>query len=315
MKKIGIIGAGIGGLATAARLSCKGYDVSVFEKLPECGGRCHMLEDSGFKIDMGPSFVLMPDLFREVFNYCGKDISQYLDLIPLDPSYKVFYPDGDCVTVFYDSQKTKQEIEKIEPGSSDNFDRFIDDLGKLYKAIEPLLYKCFQSKDILNPSYWPLLTKLKAFDTYWGLASKYFKSDKLRYLFTFEAMFMGVSPYRAPAFYSIISYADHAQKIFHPRGGMYEIAKSLEKIAKEFGYKWPLYAPVEHVHFFSSRSLQRLVAENGFEVIRREWRVDPYPGVVSKFSAYIAVLKDVLGLSRTPRYDIHYIYFVSVFSS
>ena len=66
MKKIGIIGAGVGGLATAARLSHKGYDVTVFEKLPECGGRCHMLEDSGFKIDMGPSFVLMPDLFKEV---------------------------------------------------------------------------------------------------------------------------------------------------------------------------------------------------------------------------------------------------------
>ena len=170
-----------------------------------------------------------------------------MDLMPLDPSYKVFYPDGDCVTVFYDSQKTKQEIEKIEPGSSDNFDKFIDDLGELYKVIEPLLYKCFQSKDILNPSYWPLLTKLKAFDTYWGLASKYFKSDRLRYLFTFEAMFMGVSPYRAPAFYSIISYTDHAQKIFHPRGGMYEIAKSLERIAKEFGAKFNYSQPVASV--------------------------------------------------------------------
>ena len=85
-----VIGAGVGGLATAARLARRGYEVEVFEKLPECGGRAHMIEDRGFKFDTGPSFVLMPDFFKEVFEDCGEDIEDYLELKVLDTSYKIF---------------------------------------------------------------------------------------------------------------------------------------------------------------------------------------------------------------------------------
>ncbi|MFA5438249.1 MAG: NAD(P)-binding protein, partial [Candidatus Omnitrophota bacterium] len=79
-KKIAVVGAGVGGLASAARLAHDGYDVEVFEKLPQCGGRNHLLEDRGFKFDMGPSFVLMPDFFEEVFSYCKENLKDYLDL-------------------------------------------------------------------------------------------------------------------------------------------------------------------------------------------------------------------------------------------
>jgi phytoene dehydrogenase-like protein len=92
-KKIAIIGAGVGGLSSAARLAHRGCEVVVFEKLPECGGRNHMLIDKGFKFDMGPSFVLMPDFFKEVFTDCGKRSEDYLDLKVLDINYKIFYPD------------------------------------------------------------------------------------------------------------------------------------------------------------------------------------------------------------------------------
>ncbi len=93
-KRIGIVGAGVGGLATAARLASRGWNVEVFEKLDRCGGRNHLLEDKGFKFDMGPSFVLMPDFFEEVFSYCGRDLKAFLDLKTPDISYKIFYPDG-----------------------------------------------------------------------------------------------------------------------------------------------------------------------------------------------------------------------------
>ena len=76
VKKIAVVGAGVGGLATAARLARQGYSVEVFEKLGECGGRNHLLEDKGFKFDMGPSFVLMPDFFEEVFSYCRQDLRE-----------------------------------------------------------------------------------------------------------------------------------------------------------------------------------------------------------------------------------------------
>jgi phytoene desaturase len=236
-NKTAIIGAGVGGLATAARLASRGYEVEVFEKLNECGGRAHIIEDSGFKFDTGPSFVLMPDFFAEVFKYCHTDIRQHLELKTLDIHYKIFYPDGDVLTIHHDIESNKSEMEKIEIGSSKKYLDFLKETENIYNAVKPLLYKCFTPIDMINPAYWGLAGKLKIFDTYWGLAKKYFKSDKLCYAFTFEAMFIGVSPFSTPAFYSIITYADHVQKISHPMGGMYTIPKSLEKISLKSGAK------------------------------------------------------------------------------
>lgn len=234
-KKVAIVGAGVGGLSTAARLASRGHTVEVFEKLPRCGGRNNIVEVNGFKFDTGPSFVLMPDFFEEVFSYCGENIKDHLDLRALDPGYKIIYADGDELTVELDSERTKANLERFETGAADKFDSFIRETAGIYEAVRPLLFTCFTTATLADPKYWPLITKIRALDTYWGLAKRYFRSEKLCYAFTFEAMFMGVSPFIAPAFYSIISYTDHVQKIFHPMGGMYQIPLSLEKIAKKHG--------------------------------------------------------------------------------
>ncbi|MDD5155520.1 MAG: phytoene desaturase family protein [Candidatus Omnitrophica bacterium] len=246
-KKIAIVGAGIGGLAAAARLSNKSHDVEVFEKLPECGGRTHLLQDKGFKFDMGPSFVMMPDFFEEVFNYCGQDIKDYLDLQALDPSYKIFYPDGDSLTVYKDSRRTAEELERIEKGAGLGFEGFIKETTRIYKSVRPLLYNCFSRKELFNPKYLGLAAKIRPLESYWQLAKQFFNSDKLCYAFTFEAMFMGVSPFEAPAFYSVISYADHVQKIYHPMGGMYRIPLSLESMAVKFGAKFHYNSEVKKI--------------------------------------------------------------------
>jgi len=236
-KKIAIIGAGVGGLATAARLAFQGYDVEVCEKLAECGGRAHMIEDGGFKFDTGPSFVLMPGFFKEVFSYCDEDIQNYLDLKVLDVHYKIFYPSGEILTIHRDSNRTKEELEKFEAGAAKAYDKFIADTTDIYRIVEPFLYKCFTPNALVNPHYWNLVGKLKIGQSYWQLAKKFFKNENLCYAFTFEAMFIGVSPFNTPAFYSVITYADHVQKIFHPIGGMYQIPKALEKLSKKFGAK------------------------------------------------------------------------------
>ena len=234
-KKIAIVGAGVGGLATAARLSSLGHQVEVYEKLSECGGRAHIIEDRGFKFDTGPSFVLMPDFFEELFSSCGKKISDYLDLQALESSYKIFYGDGTTLSVYRDSERTKDELERIEGGSARAYDAFLKDTAQVYHDVKPLLYKCFTKKSIINPNYWRLLLTLKPWESYWQKSNNFFKTDKLNYAFTFEAMFIGVSPFEAPGFYSIITYADHVQKIFHPMGGMYQIPLALERLAGEYG--------------------------------------------------------------------------------
>ncbi|HTY44686.1 MAG TPA: phytoene desaturase family protein [Patescibacteria group bacterium] len=245
--RVGIVGAGVGGLATAARLASRGYSVEVFEKLGRCGGRNHLLQDQGFQFDMGPSFVLMPDFFEEVFSYCGRDLKSFLDIKTLDTSYKIFYPDGDSLTVWRDAQKTKEELEKLERNSSAAYERLLRQTAEIYRLVKPLLYRCFTPGHALHPGYWPLLGKIKALESYWQLVKRFFKTDKLCYAFTFEAMFIGVSPFMAPAFYSVITYADHVQKIAHPMGGMYQIPLALEKLGRQLGVKFHYSAEVRRV--------------------------------------------------------------------
>lgn len=250
--KIVIVGAGVGGLATAARLGKQGYNVEVYERLPHCGGRANIIEDRGFRFDTGPSFVLMPDFFREVFDYCERDLEDYLNLKKLDISYHIFFSNGKRMTIYEDKERTKEEIEKIEPGSSCSYEEFIAESGRIYSHVKNLLYACFTKKDAFRPTYWPLILKIKALKSYWQLARKYFHSEELAYAFTFESMFIGVSPFTAPAFYSVITYADHVQKIFHPMGGMYQIPRALERMAKEFGVK-----------FFYDSEISRISKKNG----------------------------------------------------
>ncbi len=235
--RVGIIGAGVGGLASAARLAHRGHPVTVYEKLPECGGRAHCIEDKGFRFDTGPSFILMPDFFDEVFSDCGETLSSYLDLRYLPVSYKIFYPDGETFTVFHDSGRTADECARLEPGGDDAFRGFIAHAGRIYDAVRPLLTTCLTKKMLLNPSYLSLLPRIDPFRSFWACAKRFFKSDRLAYAFTFESMFMGVSPFQAPAFYSVITYSDHTQKIAHPMGGMYMLPKALERLAQEKGVK------------------------------------------------------------------------------
>lgn len=234
-------------MSSAARLAKDGFEVEVIEKLPQAGGRNNLLLDQGFRFDMGPSFVLMPDLFEEVFLYCREDPKDYLNLRALDVHYKIFYTDGESVTVYNDPLRTKEELERIEKGVTKRYEAFLQETGAIYRAVKPLLQRCFTKRDLLNPANLSLLPKIHGFQSYWGLAGKYFKSEKLRYALTFEAMFIGVSPFETPAFYSIITYADHVQKVFHPMGGMYQIPLALEKMAKKFGARFMYNTEVENI--------------------------------------------------------------------
>ncbi len=289
-KSIGIVGAGIGGLASAARLAYRGHKVEVFEKLDGCGGRCNIIEDKGFKFDTGPSFVLMPDFFEELFSYCGCDINDHLRLVPLETSYKIFYADGQALTIFQDSRRTREELEKIEKGAASAFDRFMERSGRIYDTVKPMLYRCFTPSTLLNPVYWLLLNRLSAMESYWNFVRRIFKNDKLSNAFTFESMFIGVSPFDAPALYSIITYLDHAKKIHHPMGGMYQIPLALEKLCRKMGVKFHYRTPIDSIR--QNRTMLRLCfGKEEFEAAKTVVNAD-----------YAYAQSALLG-RRIPRYD------------
>ncbi len=309
-KKIAVVGAGVGGLASAARLARLGHDVDVYEKLPCCGGRANIIQDRGYKFDTGPSFVLMPDFFEELFQYCGRDINKYVNLVALEKSYKIFYPDNTTLTVHKDAELTKEELERIEPGSSRQYEKFLIETAKIYDAVKPLLYECFRPKDLFNPKNLSLVAKIHAFDTYWSLAKKFFKSEKLCYAFTFEAMFIGVSPFESPAFYSVISYTDHIQKIFHPIGGMYMIPSALEKMGKELGVRFHYDSEVKNISSNGSvkfsvngkqASVQKMIVNADYPYSQTDLlnqKIPKYKYSCSTLLIYLGLKTQVVGLEH-----------------
>jgi len=253
----------------------------------------------------------MPDFFEEVFSYCQEDLRNHLDLKALDPSYKIFYPDGDVITVHKDSEKTKEELEKIEKGSSKGFDGFIEEATRIYNKVKPLLYGCFTAKAMFNPAYWGLIGEIRAFESYWQLAKKFFKSKKLCYAFTFEAMFMGVSPFDVPAFYSVISYTDHVQKIFYPMGSMYQIPRALEKLAQKFGAKFNYNAEVKKIYSDNGRIklildkgeavFDKVVANTDYAYTKTDLlarRIPEYNYSCSAYLLYLGLKQKVKGLAH-----------------
>lgn len=237
-KKVIIIGGGIGGLAAAALLAKDGHQVELFEKQPLLGGRCNLLEVQGYKFDMGPSWYLMPDVFDRFFGLLGEKASDHLDLIRLDPSYRVCFKDTGKKADFYsDLARTRSVFEQFEAGAGAKLDKFLAKSARQYRiAIDNFIYKNYDSvRDFFN---WQMITqglKLSVFSKMQDYVARYFKSPELQKVMQYTLVFLGSSPYNTPALYNIMSHVDFDLGVFYPQGGLYEIIKALVKIGSKLG--------------------------------------------------------------------------------
>ncbi len=250
MSRAIVIGGGIGGLATACYLAKDGHDVQLFEKNEMVGGKASSFEEGGFRFDMGPSWYLMPDVFERFFQDMGKDIKDYLDLEPLDPSYRIYFGDGEYVDMSTDVEKVKKIFEKWEPGSAAKFDTFLERSKYAYEvAMEDFVYKNYNSLlDFLN---WKLVVegrKLHVFESMQRYVSRYFKDSRIQKVLQYTLVFLGGSPSNTPALYNIMSHIDFNMGVFYPQGGMIEVPKAMEKIAKELGVQIHVNSPIEAIH-------------------------------------------------------------------
>ncbi|QAS51225.1 phytoene desaturase [Halobacillus litoralis] len=235
MKKIAIIGAGPGGLASAMILASNGYDVHVYEKQPYVGGRNGHFTIGDYTFDIGPTFLSMPQIMEEIFEMSGRNAHDYMDLKELSPMYELQF-DGVRIPMYRDRKKMLTTITEHFPGNELGYERFMEDTGEKMEALMPLLQtRHHRLTDYLSKRALKALPKLSIGKSVYDVLSDYFTDEKLKIAFTFQAKYLGMSPWECPGAFSILSYMEHEWGVFHPIGGVNRLSKAMAAVTRESG--------------------------------------------------------------------------------
>ena len=248
MKQIAVIGSGFGGLAEAIRLQSQGFQVTIFEKRAMVGGRAYQLVKDGYTFDMGPSLITAPFIIDAVFRAAGKRMDDYIDVVPLDPFYRIYFHDGTWLDYSDDSEKMKAEIRKFSAADAERYDDFFAAVRGIYEAVivDGLGAKPFGSiLDLLTFAPWAV--GLKSLKPVYSFASDYFTHPNIRFAFSFHPLFIGGSPFRAPSIYAMIPYLEREAGVWFSKGGMYSLVRAFERVFTEIGGRIVTNAEVNEI--------------------------------------------------------------------
>lgn len=263
MKDIVVIGAGYGGLTAAALLAKQGHNVTVIEKNEQPGGKASILKKDGFAFDMGPSWYMWPQVFEDFFSEFDMDASDVLELKKLDPSYRVFFSDGDVVDVSSDINKNYELFDRLEDNGAEKLRKYLDVCKKQYDiAMDGFVYRSYRSVfDFFTPKMVYNGLRLKAFSNFHKGVEKYFKNPKAQKLLEWITVFLGGDPRNVPAMYCMMSYLDHHHGIYYPKGGMNGLAKKMHEVALDNGVIFKFNEPVTKISV-ENKSANKVVTEN-----------------------------------------------------
>ena len=255
-KKAVVIGSGFAGLSAATFLARDGWQVDVYEKHDQPGGRCRHFKKDGFSFDMGPSWYWMPDVFERYFAQFGKKVSDYYELIRLDPSYRIYWEEGQMdVPASY--AEMKNLFDRLEPGAGEKLDTFMQEAEYKYRVgVNKLVFKPGQSwLEFLDQELIAGLFRLDVFNNIKSHIAKYFKHPHLRQMMEFPVLFLGALPENTPALYSLMNYADVKLGTWFPKGGMHKIVEGMHNLAVEQGVRFHFNANVNSIQIDNGKAI------------------------------------------------------------
>ena len=244
-----VIGAGIAGLTAATHLAKQGLHVSVLEKNSHTGGRCDRISRDGHHFDTGPTLLVMPHLYESEFAALGVPMREILDLQRVDPTYHLMFDDGSQLALTSDMKSLEEQLETFEHGSFQGLMRYMDEGYRHYHlGIEKLVKRDFRkASDFFTLDNLPLLYQVKPLVNHYRNMSAYFDDPRLKAAFTFQDVYMGLSPFEAPATFSMMPYTELAHGVWYPKGGMYGIVEALTELALEAGVEFCFDTSVERI--------------------------------------------------------------------
>lgn len=249
-KKVIVVGAGVAGLASAVRLQKEGYQVEIYEKESLPGGKMHTIEKDGFRFDLGPTIVMMPELYREVFEFAGKDPDNYIPMKRLDPMYRSYFNQGsEHIDISSDLVQLMKTFETIDPKDAAGFLKYLASIYERYSvARDYFIQRPFRhKKDFYNPFMITQALKLKTFDSATSSIAKFVNDEKIRQMLSFQTLYIGVSPNNGPSLYTIIPMIELLYGIWYIDGGMHKMAEGMATVFEELGGRIHYDAPVEQV--------------------------------------------------------------------
>ena len=248
-KNVIIIGAGIGGVVAAIHLAQHRIKVTVVEKNSRAGGRCDRISRDGHHFDTGPTLLVMPLLYESEFAALGASMWDVLDLQRVDPTYHLVFDDGSQLALTSDMKSLQEQLETFEHGSFEGFLRYMDEGYRHYHlGIEKLVRPDFRkASDFFKLSNLPLVHQVKPLTKHYANMSHYFDDPRLKSAFTFQDVYMGLSPFEAPATFSMMPYTELAHGVWYPKGGMYSVVEALTKLARNAGVEFIFDVAVERI--------------------------------------------------------------------
>ena len=266
-KSAVIIGAGIGGIATSIYLAKKGYTVSVFEKNSAPGGRCGQLIRDGHRFDLGATMLMMPGIYREIFDSLGIPLFENTEIKPLDNLYKIYFDNNEIITFTTDKEKMKIQHEQIEPGSFAKSQKYVADGYEIFQiGINKLIGRNFDNVfQFANFRNIGMLIKLKTYISNWKYVKKFFRDNHLRMAYTFQNIYVGQSPFNSPALFSMVPAAELTEGSFFPKGGMFTIVEKLMSEAVSSGVLFSYNKPVEKIRV-AGKKAESIILADGTEI-------------------------------------------------
>ena len=258
-----VVGAGLGGLACALHLAGAGRRVVVLERASQPGGRAGRLSVDGFDFDTGPTILTMPELVEEALAAVGETLGDWVTLSRLDPAYRAWFPDGSQLDVIADPHRMAAEVARVcGPSEADGYLRFVDYARRLWRLERAdFIERNFDSpRDLLTANLLRLIAA-GAFGRLQGRIDRFFRDPRTRRVFSFQAMYAGLSPHRALAIYAVISYLDSVAGVFFPRGGMHAIPQALAGAAKKHGVQIRYDTTVSRVEVRAGRATAVITAD------------------------------------------------------
>ncbi|WP_331445624.1 phytoene desaturase family protein [Natranaerobius thermophilus] len=263
--RVGIVGAGPSGLAAGMLLASKGFQVSIYEKNTQIGGKCSVMndQDGKFTFDLGPTYFIMPFVLEDIFWQCNKNLHNYVDLKLLEPFYQIIYQDGSRLYPRRNYKRLKENIHQFSSADVSGLDKFLDDNSKKYENLFYALRAGYSN--FKNLPKWNLISNfahLKPFTNFWKDLEQYFENDKVKFGFTFQTKYVGRSFHKCPSLYSILSYLEYSMGVFHVMGGLNKLSKAMGKVIEELGGQIYLNCEVKQINT-SDNQAKEIVLKDG----------------------------------------------------